>query len=180
MEVATAENGWVNTIASSHPEAIAKARHILQRIHYCSLSTCSPDGFPWVSPVFFTYDQQLNFYWSSAIASRHSQNLYTNGGRVAIAVYNSDVEEGKGQGIYFYGTAAELEPTRVEAVMQLLFKRSGRVLPRTAEDYLNDSPRRIYHFQPTEAWVTGDRIPIGNQLVDTKIQLDLATFAAPS
>jgi hypothetical protein len=34
MEVATAENGWINTIASSHPEAIAKSRQILQRVHY--------------------------------------------------------------------------------------------------------------------------------------------------
>ena len=52
MEPATAENGWVSTIDSKNPEVIAKARHIIESNLYCVLSTCSPDGYPRVSPCF--------------------------------------------------------------------------------------------------------------------------------
>lgn len=123
--------------------------------------------------MFFCY-QDLNLYWSSAVTSRHSQNLYRNQGRLAIAIYDSGVAEGTGKGLYFSGSASELQPEEVETVMKLLFEKAGGSPPnRTASDYLGESPRRIYHFQPKEAWVTGERLSIGNQLVDTKIQLDL-------
>jgi len=52
MEPATALNGWISTIDSKNPEVIAKARHIIESNLYCVLSTCSPEGYPWVSPVF--------------------------------------------------------------------------------------------------------------------------------
>jgi uncharacterized protein YhbP (UPF0306 family) len=174
MEPATAENGWINTLDSKHPEAIAKARQLLETTHYCTVSTCSPDGLPWVSPVFFVYDEHWNLYWSSAIAAKHSQNLYHNQGRVAIALFNSTLAEGTAQGLYFSGFAAEVNSDQVEPIMQRLFQRAGKQHSRTRKDYLEDSPRRIYQFRPLEVWVTGDRLPVGNQLVDTKIRLHLA------
>lgn len=174
MSIATAENGWVNTGDTHHPEVLKRACEILQNNRFCTLSTCSADGIPWASPVFFCY-QNLNFYWSSTIASRHSQNLYHNQGRVAIAIYDSGVLEGQTQGLYFSGVAGEVSPEQVGKAMQLLFKRAGGTPPdRTEADYLGDSPRRIYQFLPQDAWITGERLPIGKQLVDTKIRLDLA------
>ena len=154
------------------------AWQILETTRYCTLSTCSLDGVPWVSPVFFCH-QGLTLYWSSAIASRHSQNLYQNEGRVAIALFNSQVQEGTAKGLYFAGTAAEVPPEQVRARMLLLFQKAGGTPPnRTEADYLGASPRRMYGFQPTEAWVTGERLPVGRQLVDTKIQLNLGELLA--
>lgn len=180
MNPATAENGWVNTIESDNLEVIAKARHILETIRYCTLSTCSADGFPWVSPVFFTYDEAWNLYWSSAIAAKHSQNLYQNGGRAAIAIYDSRVSTGGAQGLYLKGQAAEVQPNQVASIMKRLFDRSGNYPNRTPQDYLEASPRRIYCFQPQVAWITGERLAIGNQLVDTKIELNLSTLIEKS
>jgi uncharacterized protein YhbP (UPF0306 family) len=186
MESAAESNKWVNTIDSKSPEVIAKAHRIIASNIYCTLSTCSVDGIPWASPVFFAYDDNLNIYWSSAIASNHSQNIYHNNGRLAVAIFNSSVLEGTGEGLYFYGTASELGAERTPEVMQLLLHRTGKQLIRTPEDYLNESPRRIYQFQPQSAWVTGDRLPVGNpnRLVDTKIQINVAdlqlTFDNPS
>jgi hypothetical protein len=57
--------------------------------------------------------------------------------------------------------------------MALLEQRSGSPINRTPEDYLGESPRRIFRFQPKEGWLTGERLAIGNQLVDTKITFDL-------
>lgn len=176
MNPATAENGWINTIDSDHPDVIATAHRIIESIHYCALSTCSPDGFPWSSPVLFVYDKDWNIYWSSAIASTHSQNLYGNGGRAAIAIYDTRLDQGSVKGLYFTGTASELNPAQVESIMKQLFDRAGTSPNRTAQDYLGDSPRRFYCFQPQEIWVTGERLAIGNQLVDTKIRLNFDTL----
>ncbi len=173
MSIPTADNGWVSAPDPCPSEVLERAWQIMETTLYCTLSTCSPDGLPWVSPVFFCH-QNLNLYWASAIASRHSQNLYQNGGRIAIAIYNSQAKEGTAKGLYFSGTAAEVPPEQVRESMTLLFRKAGGdPLNRTEADYLGASPRRLYCFQPKEAWVSGDRLPIGKQLVDTKIQLKL-------
>ena len=175
MEVASVANGWVNTADSSNPEIIEQVRRIINSNIYCTLSTCSGDCIPWVSPVFFAFDGALNFYWSSAIASKHSQNLYLNAGRVAIAIFDSSPLVGPAEGVYFSGTASEVQSREdAAAALERLLARARRKHNRTAADYLGDSPRRIYQFQPQEVWVTGERIPFGNQLVDTKVYVSLA------
>jgi nitroimidazol reductase NimA-like FMN-containing flavoprotein (pyridoxamine 5'-phosphate oxidase superfamily) len=62
MEFATVENAWVNTIDSKAPGVVEKACSILKSNLYCTLSTCSTDGYPWVTPVFFVYDDRLTLY----------------------------------------------------------------------------------------------------------------------
>ena len=173
------DNDWVKTSDGQNPAALDLASQIIRDNIYCTLSTCSPDSWPWASPVFFVYDSALNLYWSSAIAARHSQNIYLNQGRVAITIYGTHAGEGKGKGIYLSGIAKELDPAQVDTVMQSLFKRAGGAPPRrTRDDYLGSSPRRIYGFQPQAAWVTGERLALGNQLIDIKVQLDLASLIA--
>ncbi|MDZ7963267.1 MAG: pyridoxamine 5'-phosphate oxidase family protein [Aulosira sp. DedQUE10] len=176
LEPANSTNRWVNTIDSQNPEVIAQASGIIANNLYCTLSTCSADGYPWVSPLFFAYDDHWNIYWSSAIISQHSQNIYNNHGRVAIAIFDSSISEGTAEGVYITGTASELNPDAAEKVLQLLLQRATKKYNRTALDYLNDSPRRFYQCQPQEVWITGKRVAIGNQLVDTKIQLSLLSL----
>ncbi len=175
-ELASSENRWVNTVDSTNPQVLDKAHHIIENNLYCTLSTCSPDGFPWVSPVFFVYDYEngYNIYWCSAIAAKHSQNIYHNQGRIAVTIFDSSVAEGTGGGLYFYGSASELDPNQIERIFKLMAARAGKQINRTVDDYLNGSARRLYHFRPQQAWITGERLPVGNQLVDTKIQVELA------
>lgn len=174
MESPTADNGWINTLDSKDPEILSKARNIIAHNIYCVLSTATPDGLPWVSPVFFAYDDSYTIYWCSAVASRHSQNLYANQGRVAIAIFDSTAPAGTGSGLYFSGTATEeTEPERINKAFKLLAHRAEKNLERTAADYQGSSPRRIYRFVPDSTWVSGERVPAGNQLVDTKIPIQL-------
>lgn len=170
---ATADNAWVNTIDGDRLEIIALARQILSEQIYGTLSTCSPDGMPWGTPLFFVYDEMLNFYWSSAIAAQHSQHLYTNQGRAMITIYDAT----KVKAIYFSGVATEL--TELEPLTAALARfdyRAKRPNPRLATDYLEPSPRRMYQFQPEKAWITGDRLQLADQLIDTKIQLNLSAL----
>ena len=172
-ELPSVENGWLNTFDSSKPEVLEEAYKIISNILYCTLSTCSQEGLPWASPVFFVYDNDLNVYWSSAVVSQHSQNIYNNCGRVAVAIYDSSVLEGTCGGVYFSGTASELHADDFERVFELMQQRAGKQFNRTLKDYQGDSPRRIYQFKPNQVWITGSRVAVGNQLVDTKIKLNL-------
>lgn len=170
---ATSANRWVNSSNKNNPEIISKACRILNNVIYCSLSTCSADGFPWVSPVFYAFDEKVNLYWSSAIESKHSQNIYHNNGKAAIAIYNSSAEEGTAEGLYFYGYVHELTLEGASKAFDLLQQRAGKVVPRIADDYLGDSPRRIYQFKSEQYWTTGERLAVVNQLVDTKVEVSI-------
>jgi hypothetical protein len=110
---------------------------------------------------------------------RPSQNLYTNQGRAMMAVYNTIREEGKGQGIYLAGTAAEVAAEDVERVIPLLLNRAANGQQRSPADYLGTSPRRLYRLLPEDVWITGERLALSETvLIDTKIKLDLASLVA--
>jgi uncharacterized protein YhbP (UPF0306 family) len=174
MEIASIPNGWVNTIDSKRPEIIQQAQRIFTANIYCSLATSSIDGIPWVSPIFFAFDNQINIYWSSAITSQHSQNIYSNSGRVAVTIFDSSNPQGVPEGLYFTGVAQELASQYVETVLPLFAARSRRPVERKVIDDSGDSPRRIYQFQPLLAWVMGERLAVSNQLVDTKVSVSLS------
>jgi len=53
MELPTVDNGWTDNTQEHNPELFQKASNILETNLYCTLSTASPEGEPWVSPVFF-------------------------------------------------------------------------------------------------------------------------------
>ena len=46
-------------------------------------------------------------------------------------------------------------------------------MDRTASDYVRESPRRIYQFKSEQCWTTGERLAVGNQLVDTKVEVSV-------
>ena len=168
-QIATAANGWVNTTQSENPEAIALAASLVSEQIYCTLATASADGIPWSTPLFYVFDQELNLYWSSAIAAQHSQNLTQNNERSMITLFDAQ----KVKAVYFSGIAAELtDKIQLEAVLKLFDQRAKRPNPRLAKDYLGDSCRRMYKFIPKKVWVTGDRLTVNEQLVDTKIRLN--------
>ena len=54
-------------------------------------------------------------------------------------------------------------------VVSLYAAKTGKELPRRGEDYLGPSPRRFYRFVADRAWLQGERLPEGQQLIDTKI-----------
>ena len=175
MEEATAINAWVNSKDSSNPEVLEKVHRLIKNNLYCVLSTCSREGFPWGSPVFFGYDYEEGYhiYWCSAKQAKHSENLSQNLGRVAIVIFDSSLAEGTAEGLYFSGTASLLAANQIERVLTLMANRAGKPNKRTVQDYLGNSPRQLYHFRPEQAWITGERLLVGNQLVDTKIKVNL-------
>ncbi len=179
MAKASPANRWVNTDDSQTPAILAKAQHILEHTIYGTLSTSSSDGVPWVSPLLLGYDADWNLYWSSAKSAQHSQNLYANQGRAAIAIYSTNRAVGQGQGLYLVGTATEVASADIKDALKVLLRRIPQGHHRTPADYRDPSPRRLYGFRPQTVWITGERIALSDTiLVDTKIQLDLPRLIA--
>ena len=172
-----AENHYVGTANPANKSVFERAIAILNASQYCTLSTASPEGIPWGTPLFFITDEDLSLYWSSAIVSQHSLNLAQSSGQAMVTMYAPHDATGSTQGLYFNGCATVVNDEQlVVPLLPLMVAKSGRPMSRTALDYLRDSSRRFYQFVPHAAWITGDRLVDGNQLIDTKIALDVATL----
>ncbi|MBE9032854.1 pyridoxamine 5'-phosphate oxidase family protein [filamentous cyanobacterium LEGE 11480] len=172
ITAATVTNCWIATAEGNVIEQFQQVHNILQQNRFCTLATCSTDGLPWASPLLYGYDSQLTIYWSSAIVSRHSDYITQNHGRSAITIYDSTAQPGKIAGLFLSGQTRIVPDDQTAMAMEYLFARVKTRPDRTAADYCNDSPRRFYQFEPSEIWITGERVPHGKQLIDTKIQLD--------
>ena len=79
---------------------IEEAAKILKDQLYINLATVTPSGKPWNSPVFTSYDKNLNYYWASWRKNQHSINIRKNP-EVFVTVYDSTVPPGTGVGVYF-------------------------------------------------------------------------------
>ena len=81
-------------------------REYLPQVVHMSLATCV-DSQPWVCEVHFAYDDNLNLYFRSSPARRHSQEIAKNphvaGNIVTQHFLNQTV-----RGVYFEGTAKQL------------------------------------------------------------------------
>lgn len=53
----------------------ALAREIIDVNRYMTLGTADAGGRPWVSPVWYAPEDQLEFFWVSDPQARHSRNL---------------------------------------------------------------------------------------------------------
>jgi len=157
---------------------VKKAQEIIFDNLYCTISTCTLDGDPWISPVFCAYDKQYNIYWCSAIEAKHSRLIEDNN-RVAIVIFDSSVPEGTGKGVYMKGTASECDPANLESATKLISERANSPNPKTAADYVGDSPRRIYQFTPERVWTVGERVEYKGHRIDTKVEIPLAELRKP-
>jgi hypothetical protein len=146
-----------------------KAKKILQKILYITLATATKEGQPWNSPVYSRFDQHYNYFWGSAYTSRHSANIRANN-KVGVVVYDSTAPAGTGVGIYMEGKAYELTDEK-ETTYGLNCLFQGVNVP-LAEDFLGESPLRVYKFVPEKFWMNVDEDYKG-QFVDKRQEVFL-------
>lgn len=82
-------------------------REYLPGILHMSLGT-SANGKPWVCEVHFSYDEDLNLYFRSKLATRHCQEMAANPNVAGNIVVQHGMTD-KPRGIYFEGQAELLE-----------------------------------------------------------------------
>ena len=144
-----------------------RAREIIEKIRYITVSTVSENGQPWNSPLSSFYDKDFNFYSASWKENQHSKNIKNNP-NVFVVIFDSTVPEGTGEGVYFTAKAYELN-SKKDIDEALSLRREKHSHP--AEDFMGDKPRRIYKFVPEKFWMNEEGNIDGNY-IDVRIEVD--------
>ena len=122
------------------------ARGIVDASLYMVLATADAEGRPWSTPVYFAHVGCREFFWVSSPEAVHSRNIAVRP-EVGVAVFDSSVEIGTGQGVYMSARAAEVvDDPEAERALEVFSRRSlghgGRVW--TLDDVRGDSGMRLY------------------------------------
>lgn len=150
-----------------------KARALIDTILYINLATVTPEGKPWNSPVYTAYDNEYNFYWASWVENQHSKNIVENG-LVYAVVYDSQVPEGEGLGVYMEGQAKMLSDVdEIRSALELLYLRKKQPPnKRQPTEFLGKYPRRVFKFFPEKFWIN-DGGEIDGNFIDIKKEVKL-------
>lgn len=154
---------------------IEEAKQIIADNIYMTIATATIDGVPWISPVFFAYDDQYNLFWVSDKNSHHSQLIRANN-QVAIVIFDSSAPEGEGDGVYFEATVSELkEKKEVEHAARFLGARVSKEEFRIKkiEEVTGEGIWRIYKAIPQKISKLTEGEYINGQYVDKRIDLKL-------
>ncbi|MFC8515587.1 pyridoxamine 5'-phosphate oxidase family protein [Streptomyces sp. NPDC057257] len=121
------------------------ARAVVDANRYMVLATADAEGRPWSSPVYFAHVGYREFVWVSSPEARHSRNIAVRP-EVGIAIFDSSVAIGTGQGVYVSAVAGEVEGPDAGRTMEAFSRRSllhgGRAW--TLDDVRGDSGMRLY------------------------------------
>lgn len=154
---------------------IEGAKKIIADNIYLTLATSSKKGKPWISPLFFAYDEKYNLYWVSNKNSLHSKLVRQNP-KVAITIFDSHAPEGLGDGVYFEASAKELENIRdIEIAITALNKRVTKeeFSIKNIEQITKKGIWRVYKATPTKIWKLTEGEFINGQNVDRKVEIKL-------
>ena len=152
-------------------DLLTRAIEIITQIEYLNISSITPDGMPWGTPVYTVYNNDLNFFWLSYKKNQHSINLETNP-NAFITLYDSTVPCSTGVGVYFKGTVKMItNPIHLAKYLITFYNRRNR-RPRDVKEFLTSYPRRMYMFTPEQAWINGDGDINGN-FIDVRTELSL-------
>lgn len=151
------------------------AKNVIANNRYMTLSTASSDGKPWISPVFFSYDDQFNLYWVSNKNSRHSTLIRQNP-QVAIVIFNSQAVDGEIDAVYIEAAVSELDDAKeidiaVEALGRRYQKEEFRV--KSMDAVTKDAVWRIYKATPKAISKLTEGEYINGQYVDKRIEIKL-------
>lgn len=131
-------------------ERIERAKELLHTVRHAALATVNQDGSPHNSPVFSTFDEELNFYWASNPAAQHSQNVARDG-RVFVVLFDS---VGKGGGLYVKGQATICRGDELtNALIAVNASRKHWVREQVDASYYIDGPDRLYKAVCQAVWV---------------------------
>lgn len=139
-----------------------------------TIATADKSGKPWVSPVFFAYDEDYNFYWVSYTGAKHSQNIRSRE-EVGVVIFDSSAPEGDGDGVYFDAVAEQLEDTgEIKRAMKILAERVTveEFKIKDIKEVTGSSAWRIYVARPRQiSKLSSDSVD--GQYIDKRIDIQL-------
>jgi len=154
---------------------ILKAKKIIASNIYMVIATASSDGKPWISPVFFVYDNKYNLYWVSNKNAFHSQLVSKN--KVAsIVIFDSKAPEGEGDGVYFQVKVRELtEMEEVLGAIELFNKRvtKNEFKIKSEKEVTKEGVWRIYKAVPYNISKLTKGEFVNGQYIDKRVEIKL-------
>jgi len=151
-----------------------QAKNIVADNIYMTIATASEEGKPWVSPVFFAYDEKYNLYWVSNKAALHSKLIRLNN-NVAMVIFDSSAPEGEGDGVYFEAVAEEMkDSTELKNAMNLLNDRmTVEKFKINDEDVSENGEWRVYKATPVKITKLTEGRYINGQYIDERTEVKL-------
>lgn len=157
-------------------DLIKTAKKIIEENIYLTLATSSKDGNPWVSPLFFAYDENYTFFWVSGKDALHSKLIRENS-KVAIVIFDSTVSEGKGDGVYFKAIVEELNQEKeIRKAVEILNKRStnNEFKIKSIDRLVNDQGiSKLYKCTPKKIYKLTEGKFINGQYIDERVEINL-------
>ena len=152
-------------------DRVARAKEIISQIKYVVIATASKDAQPWNTPVTAAFDETYNFYWTSMANTQHSKNIRENA-NVYIVIFDSTVPQNEGGAVYVKAVARELtDPAEITSASKILYARKQKP-PRGVEEFVGDSPKRLYKAAPEQTWVNLDE-DLKDPTKNPKIEISL-------
>jgi hypothetical protein len=157
--------------AGGHPDLNAMARRVIDANHYMTLATADPDGWPRLSPVYYTPARYSDFYWVSSPKAQHSRNLAERP-HAEIVIFDSAAPAGQGEAVYITATATAIPDDDLEAVCPEAFRTTAGARRLTPDD-LRAGALRLYvaHARSWEVHVAAHH-PAHGRDTDTRQQAD--------
>lgn len=90
-------------------------KEIIDENRYLNLATTDGE-LPWVAPVEYVVDDELNFYFQSLETSRHIQHIQQNP-TVGISIYDSQQPSRTGRGVEIRAMVGEYKGKQNPAVL---------------------------------------------------------------
>jgi len=137
-------------------------RDVIAQLEYMTIAT-SDGTTPWLAPVYFIADKDLNFYFASLPSSRHVQHIMKNP-QVGLSIYDSGQPLFTGCGVQIEGVCevySETENPFATIDGQDMSADLQEVLPGYVA--FKVTPKKVY-------------TPIGflnNELGDTRVEVDI-------
>jgi nitroimidazol reductase NimA-like FMN-containing flavoprotein (pyridoxamine 5'-phosphate oxidase superfamily) len=130
----------------------ATVPRLLGEHQYLVLGTADGDGRPWVTPVFYTADDEHRVLWVSAPDSRHSRNIAARP-EVAITIYDTHSPIGEAEALYLGSTAECVAGDARVAALAVLNSRLPASHQLGTEDLEPPGPLQVYQAAITRHFV---------------------------
>lgn len=155
-------------------DLITEAKAIIANNVYMTLATASLDGLPWVSPVFYGYDESYNLYWVSDKNARHSRLVRENP-RAAITIFDSQAPVGDGDAVYFETTIEEIDDAK-KAKEAITYRDAQLTVEKfkvkSVDEVLGAAAWRIYKACPSVVYKLARGEIIDGQHIDKKVEIN--------
>jgi uncharacterized protein YhbP (UPF0306 family) len=125
-------------------------REYLQNARVMQFAT-SANNKPWMCTVHFYADEDLNLYWISTPARRHSKEIEENPHVAAAILIHEDTPTEKYiTGLSIEGEATLITPEEVELIGQPYIQKLGKE-PKLLQDIKEGkNPHRFYRLKPSK------------------------------